>query len=183
MKTKKLYRFSRFFNTCAAVSILIILGGITGFFTKGINFGLEFKPGMMELVSIRAEKPLRADDVRAALTAVKGAEVKATGGGMQGEQVFQIKTALSNDAENAGNSDAIMRGLYTAYGMENVSKISTDFIGAQFSASLIKNTVLLVSGALVLIWLYALIRFRWDYAFGAIIALLHDTFIILTFII
>ena len=73
MKTKKLYRFSRFFNTCAAVSILIILGGITGFFIKGINFGLEFRPGMMELVSIRAEKPLRADDVRAALTAVIGA--------------------------------------------------------------------------------------------------------------
>lgn len=183
MKTKKLYRFSRFFNACATVSILIILGGITGFFIKGINFGLEFKPGMMELVSIRAEKPLKADDVRNALAEVKGAEVKATSGGTQGEQFFQIKTALSNDAENAGNSDAIMRGLYTAYGMENVSKISTDFIGAQFSASLIKNTVLLVSGALVLIWLYALIRFRWDYALGAIIALLHDTFIILTFII
>ena len=40
-----------------------------------------------------------------------------------------------------------------------------------------------MSGALVLIWLYALIRFRWDYALGAIIALLHDTFIILTFIV
>jgi len=34
-----------------------------------------------------------------------------------------------------------------------------------------------------LIWIYAAIRFHWDFALGAVIALIHDTLIMLTFII
>ncbi len=35
---------------------------------------------------------------------------------------------------------------------------------------------------ILLIWLYAAIRFHWDFALGSVIALLHDTLIMLTFI-
>ena len=34
-----------------------------------------------------------------------------------------------------------------------------------------------------LIWVYAAIRFHWDFALGSVIALIHDTCIIMTFII
>ena len=37
--------------------------------------------------------------------------------------------------------------------------------------------------SLALIWLYATIRFKWDFALGAVIAIVHDALIMLTFMI
>lgn len=182
---KKVFCFSKWFLFCALLSSLVIFIGVFGFLFKGINLGLEFKPGIMEQVSIKnvSKESLSADNVRNSVVSVNGVEVKEIGSGNENETDFQIKIGIVNSNKDKENTDNILRDLYNKFGIENVNVIRTDFIGSQFSASLIKNTLLLVFGALILIWIYALIRFRWDYAFGAIIALLHDTLIILTFIV
>ena len=50
MKTN--YKFSNAFRICAILSTLIILCGIVGFFVRGINFGIDFQPGLIEEVRI-----------------------------------------------------------------------------------------------------------------------------------
>ena len=45
MKVKK---FSKWFIPWSIISLVIIAFGIVGFFTKGINLGLDFKPGLIE---------------------------------------------------------------------------------------------------------------------------------------
>ena len=40
------------FIPCTIISAVIILFGIVGVFTKGINFGLDFKPGLIEEVRV-----------------------------------------------------------------------------------------------------------------------------------
>src|SRR5574344_1266678 len=49
---KKVIKFSKAFLGCAIVSSLIIISGIVGILTKGINFGIDFKPGLIEEVRI-----------------------------------------------------------------------------------------------------------------------------------
>ena len=44
--------FNKGFIPCTIISAVIILFGILGFFTKGINFGLDFKPGLIEEVRV-----------------------------------------------------------------------------------------------------------------------------------
>ncbi|MCR5612997.1 protein translocase subunit SecF, partial [Treponema sp.] len=39
-----------------------------------------------------------------------------------------------------------------------------------------------LAGTMLCIWAYATIRFRWDFALGAIIALIHDTLIMFSFL-
>lgn len=182
---KKIIKFSRAFLPCAIMSLVIILTGVVGYFIKGINYGLEFKPGLMQQVSIKSAdgKEISSDEIRNVLTSVKGAEVKETGNGTEGEYSFQIKIESVNTTIDNENKANILRDLYNTYGKENVLLTGTDFIGSQFSSSLIKNVILLVAGTIILIWIYALIRFRWDYACGAIIALIHDALIIMTFIV
>ena len=48
----KNYKFSKAFLGCAIVSAAIILSGIVSFFIRGINFGIDFQPGLMEEVRI-----------------------------------------------------------------------------------------------------------------------------------
>lgn len=45
-------KFSKGFIPCAIISILVIIAGIVGFVTKGINFGIDFKPGLIEEVRV-----------------------------------------------------------------------------------------------------------------------------------
>ena len=45
-------KFSKGFIPCAIISILVIIAGLVGFFTKGINFGIDFKPGLIEEVRV-----------------------------------------------------------------------------------------------------------------------------------
>jgi preprotein translocase subunit SecF len=182
---KKVIHFSRWFIPCAVLSTLIILSGIAGIILKGINFGLEFKPGRIEQVSIQqAEgKNISSDDVRQSLIALKEVEVKEIGSGASSQKTFQIRFGTADKSKSEVQVSAVLRDLYNAFGKANVQEISTDYIGSQFSTTLIKNTIVLVLATIVLIWLYALVRFHWDYALGAIIALMHDSFIIMTFVV
>ena len=50
--TRKTIHFSKGFLPCAIVSTIIILSGIAGFFIRGINFGLDYRPGLLEEVRI-----------------------------------------------------------------------------------------------------------------------------------
>jgi preprotein translocase subunit SecF len=182
---KKVIRFNRAFLACAICSTLIILSGVFAIIFRGINFGLEFKPGLIEQISIQqpAGKIISADEVRDAIASRKDAEVKEMGTSAGTERLFQIRLSITNKANNGGQTDSVLNDLYTAFGKNNVQEIRTDYIGSQFSTTLVKNTVLLVAATLFLIWLYALIRFHWDYALGAIIALIHDSLIMMTFVV
>lgn len=49
---KKTINFKKGFIPCTIISAIIILFGIVGLFVKGINFGLDFKPGLIEEVRV-----------------------------------------------------------------------------------------------------------------------------------
>ncbi|MCF0117989.1 MAG: protein translocase subunit SecF [Bacilli bacterium] len=61
--------------------------------------------------------------------------------------------------------------------------IKTDFIGSSFSKTLAGKSILMLCLTVLLIWVYAAIRFHWDFALGSVIALIHDSLIMMTFII
>lgn len=49
---RKTVKFSKFFLPAAVISSVVIISGIVGFFVRGINFGLDFKPGLIEEVRV-----------------------------------------------------------------------------------------------------------------------------------
>ena len=49
---KRTISFNKGFIPCTIISAVITLFGIVGVFTKGINFGLDFKPGLIEEVRV-----------------------------------------------------------------------------------------------------------------------------------
>ena len=49
---KKVIHFSKAFLPCAIFSLALIIFGIVGFFVKGLNLGLDFKPGLIDEIRI-----------------------------------------------------------------------------------------------------------------------------------
>ena len=130
-----------------------------------------------------AVKPVTADQLRHALSAVSSVSVQQIGD--VGDSAFQVRLPDDGKYENANTElkGLITSALNNAYGAENVAVIGTDFVGSRFSASLARQAVLLVAGALILIFVYAMFRFQWNFSLAAILSLIHDTLIMLAFII
>ena len=169
---KKRIAFSKGFLPCAILSCLIIASGVFSFATRGFNLGIDFKPGSIEEVTIKGAAGI--EDVRAALSGIGGVSVKKIGSSSDG---YQIRAGV---AESEGGK--ITEALVNKYGEGNVDVLKTDFIGSSMSSSLARQSIFLLFGTMLLIWLYATIRFHWDFALGAIVALLHDICIMFTFI-
>lgn len=125
---------------------------------------------------------VEVSEVRDALSSLGGISVQQLGTGADAS--FQIRMADKGaGASGADLQDTILQILENKFGADNVSVIRTDFIGSSFSRSIALQSVLLLGGAILLIWLYATIRFHWDFALGSIIALIHDALIMMTFIV
>jgi preprotein translocase subunit SecF len=120
-------------------------------------------------------------DVRAAVADFDGVAVKRLG---TGDNIsFQIRLADNGEEGSSMKlQQNVTNALNTTFGESNVAVIKTDFIGSQFSQSLVSQAALLVLATLLLIWLYATIRFHWDFALGSVIAVVHDALIMMTFI-
>lgn len=123
-----------------------------------------------------------AEDVRSALSSMNDVSVKMVGDSKSNS--FQIRAGDDGSDPEASKKiqQAIASRLSSAFGEDMVAVIKTDFIGSQFSSSLILQSIILVAATLLLIWLYSTIRFRWDFALGAVLAITHDALIMVAFI-
>ncbi len=273
---KKVIHFSKFFLPAAIISSVIIIFGVVGFITRGINLGIDFKPGFVEEVRIApvaveltysgsakvtadlskdsfdliitgsgaenetkvypyseyatvndivkalnevsgvsavvktdgtedssllfvnsavstqltnsplflyaAQKNVSVDEVREALSGFEGFSVKALGGNNGAS--YQVRMPESSgDKSGADLQNAVLAALDAKFGENTVTIVKTDFIGSSFSKTLASKSLILLIATFALIWLYAAIRFHWDFALGSIIALIHDSLIMITFIV
>lgn len=175
---KRIICFSKAFRPCIVLSALLIAGGVASLFVRGINFGLDFKPGLIVEVHVSAQSD--ADSLRGALGMLGGAAVKNIGA--EDDGYFQIRLPDDGAQSSQDVVNAVTAALDAAYGAGNVSVEKTDFIGEGFSGSLIRSSVILVIATLALIWLYATVRFHWDFALGAVLAVIHDALIMIAFV-
>ncbi|WP_149554684.1 protein translocase subunit SecF [Treponema pectinovorum] len=170
---KKTIQFSKFSLVAVVLSSILIIAGIVSLFVRGMNWGLEFKPGQNVQVEV-VYNDVNADKITQVLAAQGiNASVKAAGN----QNTYQIRTAADEGAESA-----IRSVLVKEYGKQNVVVEQSQSISAQFSSSLIRGSILLVLATLVLIFVYTLIRFKWDFALAAVIAVIHDALIMISFL-
>ncbi len=129
-----------------------------------------------------ATRDYSAEDVRSALSSMNDVSVKMVGDSKSNS--FQIRAGDDGSDPEASKKiqQAIASRLSSAFGEDMIAVIKTDFIGSQFSSSLVLQSIILVAATLLLIWLYSTIRFRWDFALGAVLAITHDALIMIAFI-
>ena len=140
-----------------------------------VPYRFHYVPAGIEVIS--------ADTIRKLLVDYPDASVQVTG--KPEERMFQIRLADNGTDPNASmNLRASLATVFNkAYGDDNVAVISTDFVGSRLSSSMASTSAILVVITLLLISLYCMFRFRWDFAIGGVLAIAHDALIIVTFVI
>jgi len=148
-------------------SILMVSSAVGLFFTKGLNYGIDFQGGIM--IDVRTQGPADMRSMRSQLSALGLGEVTLQEFGQPdnvlirvqrqdgGEEAQQLALAKVKDTLGSG-----------------IEYRRTEFVGPKVSEELFWDGVKAVSFAIIAILIYIWFRFEWQFGLGAIIALLHD---------
>jgi preprotein translocase subunit SecF len=153
-------------NWYFALSLLIILPGIISMAIFGFRLGIDFQGGNQ--LSVAFQRPVQATEVQKEMDSFNvQATVQQAGGGT----VLITTRPLSNDEESRIRTD-----LAGKFG--GIKDISTQFVGPTIARELVAGAVLLIVIASALIVAYLSFRFNFKFAVCAILALLHDVFVL-----
>jgi preprotein translocase subunit SecF len=158
------------------LSVLTIIATIALFFTKGLNYGIDFTGG----AEVKVKVPATWDTGKLRETLEKGSVtgLKILSLGDPKESVYMIRAQdEGKDLNQVVKKIGDLLGSQLASGEFEIK--SADIVGPSAGGLLRKNGFLAMFYALVAILLYVAIRFDFRYAPGAILALFHDAIIVI----
>ena len=120
--------------------------------------------------------------VREAMTSL-GQTVSVQSLGQPQERHFMIRL---EDREVEGESvpaEKVISVLEEYFGSGEVVVLRSDYVGSRFSKNLTDQAGILLGLTLLIILIYASIRFKPQYAIGAVLAIIHDGLIIVAFVV
>jgi preprotein translocase subunit SecF len=125
--------------------------------------------------------PISIEDVRASLLPLGTVSVQVLGAAE--ERRFMIRMEDRELGAKGGvPAEKIIAALESAFGAGGVAVTRSDYVGSRFSKHLTDQVGLLMGLTLLLILGYASIRFKPQFAFGAVLAIAHDALIMVAFI-
>jgi SecD/SecF fusion protein len=180
---KKAYIFSSIFIGIGIIALL----------TKGLTLGVDFQGGRSYVVVFNeAVEPSALQNSLAGSFNNQSPEVKTFGA----DERLKVTTSylIDDDSDNADQTvkQSLIKGITTQTGLkyiEDDTKLgasqftiaSSSKVGATIADDIKNASTQSVLLALIVIFLYIVIRFRkWQFGLGAIVALFHDTLFVLS---
>ncbi len=158
--------------------LLTIIGFFFLIYRGGFNMGLDFKGGIS--IQVKASPDVQSESIR---TALKKHDVDSVIQvfGKADRNEFLIKT-LALDKDNMKAVKKIEDIISQEFGNEKVQILATEMVGPTMGKYMTQQAFWLVVIACGLILIYVTIRFQFDFALGAILSLVHDVLVALTFV-
>ncbi len=150
-----------------ALSLVAVVLATTGIAVKGLSLGVEFTGG--RLVEYGTSSPI---DVERARTALADAGFAQSVVQRSGDGDLTVRSGTLSDTEQ----DRITAALSGLAG--EVTEKRDELIGPTLGEELRTKALLALGIALLAQLAYLAVRFRWTFAAGAVIAMLHDVLIV-----
>lgn len=149
-----------------SLTIIVVLLGIVSLGMKGLNLGIDFKGGSS--ISIQSEKEITKEQLEKDLTEM-GYTISTTD--VRDENTIDVLITDSLTKDQVLKTEKHFKEKYNA-----ATEIGV--VSNVVKRELIKNAFLSLLLASIAIVIYISARYKFSYALGAIVALLHDVFII-----
>ena len=158
------------------ISGLMMIIAFTSFMIQGLNFGIDFRGG----TTIRTESAQTVD-----VAAYRGAIDQLNLGDITITEVFDptfdadqnvaMIRIQAQDGDEAVSSDMVEAVRVTLQTVApDVKFVSVESVGPKVSGELIKTAAIAVVLAIGAVLVYIWLRFEWQFALGAVAALVHD---------
>ena len=155
----------------AAASVLAALASLALLFAMGLNFGIDFRGGT--LIEVRTAEVADIGEIRGIVGALGLGEVAVQGFG--GPRDVLIRVGVLPGEEGAAQMAAVQtvrEALAAALPGSEIRRV--EVVGPKVSGELITAGALAIGLAVAAILVYIWLRFEWQFAVAAVIALVHD---------
>jgi preprotein translocase subunit SecF len=158
------------------ISAFLMLLAFGSFMVRGLNYGIDFRGG----TTIRTEsaQPVDVAAYRAALAELEIGDVLISEvfdpsfGPDQNVAMIRIQAQDDQEAATAETIAAVQTALVEV--APDIKFISVESVGPKVSGELIQTAVIAVVLAIGAVLVYIWLRFEWQFALGAVLALVHD---------
>ena len=160
-----------------SISLIFLLVGVVSMLTRGFNLGIDFTGG--SIIDVTFENPVTVSEVRDVLSDHKLGSSIIQLGSMDGQQTEEsqsvlIRTGIISDDQRVET----MTDMTNRLGPNEVLRVEN--VGATVGRDLVKSAMGAVALSWVLMIIYITIRFEHNFAFAAIIALIIDVMVTLS---
>jgi SecD/SecF fusion protein len=154
-----------------ALSASVIAISVLALGIRGLNLGIDFEGGSQISFATPAPTSLEQVRVQAARVGQGNAQIQGRGPSTnENYKSFQIRTkTLTTDEVVQLQQDLTKAVDAEAFGVKNVS--------SSFGRQIMRSAILAIIVSLLLIVGYISLRFQWQFALPAIVALIHDVLI------
>ena len=165
---------------CLIISgAIILIALLLTLFGRGINLGIDFEGGLSMQYDLKT--PAVKGDTEAVLDSMNLSSYTVTVQGANENEVnIRIKDVNQDDIQNV--QSAFETGIREKY-PEAESIGDVNYVGPVAGATLVKNAIISVLLAAVLMLIYIAIRFDFNSGVSAVFGLLHDVLIMLSFMV
>jgi preprotein translocase SecF subunit len=153
------------------LSILLVIASLAGFFTVGLNYGIDFKGGT--IIEIKTDGPADIGGIRSALSDLNLGDVQVQEFG--GSDDILIRVEEQPGGETAQQS--VVNKIRSIFEGENVDFRRVEVVGPRVSGELAQAGAIAVAASLLAIMFYIWFRFEWQFALGAILTTANDVVI------
>ncbi len=162
-------------RVAVAFSAVVIAASLVSLVARGLNFGLDFTGG--DLLELTYEGEADLADIRAALNEEGFVNPLVQNFGTTSDVL--VRLPLQAESEEGDTRARVLAALQARN--PTVELRRADFVGPQVGEELTERGGLAMLIALVLIFVYVMLRFRWKFAAGTISALVHDVIVVVGF--
>lgn len=162
-------------RAAVALSVVFVIVSFVSLATRGLNFGIDFTGGILLEVGYEQAADLEAIRGNLADAGFSDAQVQLFGRDTDvlvrlppqpEESAIQVRDQLQATLEAGG---------------QNIDLRRVETVSAQVGSELAERGALAMVVALLLIFVYVMIRFQWKFSAGAVAALAHDAIVTVGF--
>ncbi len=159
----KFARVALYFSAAAFVASIVL------FFAVGLNLGIDFRGGT--LIQVQTIDNSKADlgGLRQKVGSLGLGDVQIQEFGNEDEVLIRVEQQAGGDEAQQGIITKVREVISSEY---NVRR--TEVVGPTVSGELARDGTIAVLAAIMAILIYIWFRFEWQFAVGAVVALVHD---------
>ncbi len=153
------------------LSILLVIASLTGFFTVGLNYGIDFKGGT--IIEIKTEGPADIGEIRSELSSLNLGDVQVQEFGGSDEILIRVEEQPGGELAQ----QSVITKIRSIFEDQNADFRRVEVVGPRVSGELAQAGLIAVGMSLLAILIYIWFRFEWQFAVGAILTTANDVVI------
>ena len=157
------------------VSAILVIVSLVSLGTRGLEFGIDFTGGI--LLEVGYEEPANLEAIRSNLSDAGFEDAQVQLFGRETDVLVRLPPQPQESAESVRQQ---LQSTLEASG-QSIDLRRLESVSAQVGSELAERGALAMVVALLLIFVYVMIRFQWKFSAGAVAALAHDAIVTVGF--